>query len=372
MGFLLRNLANIPGWHTNRKIVVFESDDWGSIRMPSIETLNKLINQKVHFNLDLGYDKNDTIASRADIENLYEALASVKDMNSNPALLTANCVVANPDFDKIKASNFSSYHFELITETMARYYSQANPFVLWKQGIDNQVFYPQFHGREHLNVQLWLHVLRNDIGGARDSFDETVFSQIMHIPNDHRGHVLSAYDYRDESEQQFIKNAIKEGLNLFEHLFGYRSISAISPCYVWDDFIEKCYFDEGINYIQSGFFQKYPTYQKERTNKKGAYHFCGERNKSGQYYLVRNCFFEPAQYPSMDCVDDCLKRISMAFRWRKPAIISTHRLNFIGALNVKNRDDNLRIFKMLLKRIIRLWSDVEFMSSASLGELIRR
>ena len=29
------NLINIPGWSSRRKIVVIESDDWGSIRMPS-------------------------------------------------------------------------------------------------------------------------------------------------------------------------------------------------------------------------------------------------------------------------------------------------------------------------------------------------
>jgi glycosyltransferase involved in cell wall biosynthesis len=33
---------NIPRWRTNRKIVVFESDDWGSIRMPSISVLQEL------------------------------------------------------------------------------------------------------------------------------------------------------------------------------------------------------------------------------------------------------------------------------------------------------------------------------------------
>lgn len=32
-----RHFLNLPGWHTRRKIVVIESDDWGSIRMPSKE-----------------------------------------------------------------------------------------------------------------------------------------------------------------------------------------------------------------------------------------------------------------------------------------------------------------------------------------------
>ena len=34
---ITHNLLNIPGCRTNRHIVVIESDDWGSIRMPSKE-----------------------------------------------------------------------------------------------------------------------------------------------------------------------------------------------------------------------------------------------------------------------------------------------------------------------------------------------
>ena len=37
-----QNILNIPGWRTNRHIVVIESDDWGSIRMPSKEVYDKL------------------------------------------------------------------------------------------------------------------------------------------------------------------------------------------------------------------------------------------------------------------------------------------------------------------------------------------
>lgn len=36
---VIKNFSNLPGWRTNRKIVVIESDDWGSIRMPSLTIL---------------------------------------------------------------------------------------------------------------------------------------------------------------------------------------------------------------------------------------------------------------------------------------------------------------------------------------------
>lgn len=41
------NVLNILGWRTNRHIVVIESDDWGSIRMPSVEEYDTLVKKGV-------------------------------------------------------------------------------------------------------------------------------------------------------------------------------------------------------------------------------------------------------------------------------------------------------------------------------------
>ena len=35
-------LSNLPGWFTKRKIVVIESDDWGSVYMPDRKSLEAL------------------------------------------------------------------------------------------------------------------------------------------------------------------------------------------------------------------------------------------------------------------------------------------------------------------------------------------
>ena len=51
------------GWTTNRHIVVIESDDWGSIRMPSLEVRNELISRGVSIASCI-YDKIDTLAIR--------------------------------------------------------------------------------------------------------------------------------------------------------------------------------------------------------------------------------------------------------------------------------------------------------------------
>ena len=58
-----------------------------------------------------------------------------------------------------------------------------------------------------------------------------------------------------------------------------------------------------------------------------------------------------------------MKQISAAFRWGKPAIISTHRVNFVGSISPYNREKGLRELKKLINAILKKWSDVEFMGS---------
>jgi hypothetical protein len=69
-------------------------------------------------------------------------------------------------------------------------------------------------------------------------------------------------------------------------------------------------------------------------------------------------------------VNDCLKEIEIAFRWHKPATISSHRTNYIGWLNEENRSNGLQKLDKLLGQIIKRWPDVEFLTSAELGNLI--
>lgn len=365
---IIQSLLNLSGWHTKRRIVVFESDDWGAIRMPSKEVFNNLKAQGISIGERYGYDLNDTLASNDDLELLMEVLSSVKDKNKNPAKITLNTCVANPDFMKIKENDFQTYYYEPFTETLKRYPHHNRSFELWKEGISHHVFKPQFHGREHLNAQMWMDLLRANFPKVKEAFEKEVYSMNVDIKGEPRTHVMSAFNVKRKEEYEFIFDSIKEGLFLFEQLFGYRSESMIAPCYTWDTEIEKVAFNHGVIIIQGGRAQRPSIYAK--TQGKGIKrHYTGQKNKNGQVYLVRSCNFEPTQ-SSVYNADNCMKEIVSNFRSKTPAIVSCHRLNFIGELNPTNRDNNLREFKKLLQMIVTKYPDVEFMSSDELGKII--
>ena len=98
---ILNTVYNSLGWKTKRKLVVILSDDWGSIRVPSKESREKLIALGIDMNTNR-FNKFDSLESNLDLENLFEVLLHHKDCNGNHPVFTAMTNVANPDFNNIK------------------------------------------------------------------------------------------------------------------------------------------------------------------------------------------------------------------------------------------------------------------------------
>lgn len=353
-----QNLLNIPGWRTKRNIVVFESDDWGAIRMPSRDVYKKLLSEG--YSVDkIAYESNDSLARVDDLCALFEVLSKYKDRNGNHPVITANCVVANPDFERIRDSDFQQYFYEPITETFKRYNGCENSFSLWKQGMMEGLFHPQFHGREHLNVTRWMNALQTNDIDTRHVFD---YGLMGLFPKDNysQGNVFQVALDNTWSGFQQLEEILADGLDMFEQLFGYKSKTFIAPCYTWHPQLEKRLYEKGVIGLQGMVYQKVP-------GEKPIRHYMGDRNPLGQVYTIRNCFFEPTKKIT---IDECINRINCAFRWHKPAVISTHRINFIGALREENRTENLKQLESLIQCIFKNWSDVEFISSDKLVEQI--
>ncbi len=85
-GIIRIHLSNTLGWRTKRKIVVLESDDWGSTR-----TANKPAYEKMKA-FGLHVDKNhygyDSLESNSDLDTLYNVLLEFKDASGRPPVFT--------------------------------------------------------------------------------------------------------------------------------------------------------------------------------------------------------------------------------------------------------------------------------------------
>jgi len=360
-----RNLRNVPGFRTNRKIVVLESDDWGSERAASIHTLNNL--KKAGYAVEkCSMTSVDALESNDDLELLFEMLGGFKDRNGNPPVISAFFNVANPDFKKIKESDFYEYHYLNIAETAKKYKDHNRILDLYREGFHNKLFHAEYHGREHLHVSKWLKMLQAGQEDVRIGFelDFTGFSG-SYAPGIG---MRAAYDLIDMADLQFMCNAVKDGLDVFEQTFGYRSNYFVSPNGLYPRFgdFEKILKESGVKFLGGASLQKV----RDKTGHRKMKHFyLGKYNYLKQRYITRNGIFEPHDTQN-DWVALCLKDIQSAFRWNKPAIISTHRASYVGTLDSKNREKGLRDLHMLLRSILKEWPETEFMNTKELTCLV--
>jgi len=357
---LIHNLKNLPGPSGRRKIVVFECDDWGGIRTPSREVYAKL--EKLGLvRSDCRY-RMDTLATEEDLEQLFEVLESQRDMHGNAAVMTPVCNVANPDFEKIRQTGFREYHYESFTRTLERYHRGEGVMKLWKEGMDRGIFIPELHGREHLTVQIWLRMLREGNKDLRYAFDHEYVS--LELAGLHPGlNGFRAEFFFDSKEQlPFLENSIRSGAFLFKEELGYTPRVFVPSNAIFHPALESSVSGAGIRYLNVGHFNPVPDASGGLKTK---YYRNGKKSSSGLRYYVRNCAFEPSE-PDYVGVESTLNQVQAAFRWGKPAIISTHRVNFVGGIDPGNRGKGLSELRLLLKAITGRWPETEFMSSAEM------
>ncbi len=307
----------------------------------------------------------DCLESANDYESFFEVLKNHKDSHGNHPVLTANMVMANPDFEKIKANQFQSFYFESFDKTYKTYYPQQETFQALKKGMEQNLIHPQFHAREHLNATQWLKRLQHGEERFLKAFDVSCFAIDDLEQSNNRANLMASYDYQNELEFDFIKESIIEGLQLFEQTFGFASRTTIAPCYVWNDDIENVLNQRGVKSLQGSYIQ-----QKNSNGKhQRIWQMMGRRNRQNQKYFVRNVLFEPALGKKINWVDKAMESINIAFFWGKPAVVGSHRLNYLAGLSQENRDNTLEQLNDLLKRVVNKWPAVEFANSEQLLEL---
>ena len=362
---------NLSGWSTNRKILVIESDDWGSVRIPSKNAFKALQEDGIEAN-KCPFLSFDSFEQVDDFQALYSTLKQIQDTFGKSPKITANYIMSNPNFSAIEASNFREYKFITLKEKLQKENLLVQYLAQLEIGSNENWFQPQLHGREHVNIALWMKFLQDNSEQTRVAFKHQVYGVSTNISTEKRRSFLPALDY--ENNEQFnsiVKPSLIEGQKLFEEFFGFSSKSFIAPNYTWDEKVEEVLSHNKISFLQSSRSQQIPV-GAQAVQGKFVKHKTGEKNKFNQTYIVRNVIFEPTTISNKRMhLDDCFSQINVALLLNKPAIMSMHRLNFMGGLNPKNREENLSLFKELIEKIIKKHPKIEFLSTDELGELIQ-
>ena len=361
-----KTLSNIPGWSTKRHIVVIESDDWGSIRTRSKKDYEVMFD----YGLDVDYNifpKYDCLESNADMERLFGVLNKHKDSTGRPAVLTPMCVMANPDFEKILENGFTKFEYEPMPETHKRYDGHDRVVDLWREGIEKRLFVPALHAREHLNYSRWMENVRTN-EGMRFAFEHQSVGATKY-KGERMMEYLGAFKPTTPNDLPILQEVVLDAGRLFKEICGYKPTHFIAPNEEPMRGLDPSFAKIGVRYI---------TNAKIRHHDMGGGKIQREFVWLGKYYkdldiinITRNGAFEQVD-PGHDWVYECMADIANAFKWHKPCVISSHRVNYIGGIDESNSTLGIKLLDQLLTEIEKKWPDVEYMTSAELGDIIRK
>ena len=365
---IVTNLKNISGWKSNRKLLAFAVDDYGNIRLSSPRVKQQLKTTGV--NLKGRFDQFDALDTSLDYEQLFEVLQSVRDKNGKSAVFTTYAMPANVDFQaSLKRGEFEAENLETTYERL----SQEDPenyrgvYSLLQDGIAKRLIRPQFHGREHLNVLVFNRLLKDENPQLRSNLELKSLAGVPNHDDLPKVRFNEAFSFWDKNEIENHKIIIEDGLNRFEKVYGYRPTTFTPPAMLIHSDLYAFIESLGIQAIDKPRIHNVHlgngNYQKESNR-------LGIQKGQNHVTIVRNCMFEPNSR-NIDWVNFTFDQIKAAFFWGKPAIVSSHRVNFCGHIDPENRKKGLDTLKDLLQKVVKKWPDVEFVTVDQLADIIK-
>ena len=365
---VLASIKALPGWRCRERYVAFAVDDYGSIRLSSQAALDRLVAGRHGV---MGFmDRVDAVETREDLESLFEALQTVQDANGRPCVFTAYTLSANPDFQHMRKER--TYAYETVCQTFDRLSSDQpsayeGTWRMWREGIASGLIRPQFHGREHFNVPLLESKLRDwspDLEANLEVESMAGLTGVLEMPGVAFTHAFGLHDPAVLGQQREV---IKEGVRLFEEIFGFRSTTFTPPAGKLHPSLDGWVHSLGVKAVDKPFFGK-QCVGRGRTQRSINFLTPPRTGRIGK--VVRTLSFEPCSGVKSDPVGEALREIEIAFRWGKPAIISSHRVNYGGHIDPNNGKRGLGALQDLLQRIKKLWPDIRFVSVDELVEIM--
>lgn len=319
--WLLSAPPAVVDWSAVRA-VAFHSDDWGLCGfVPDAGALDGLDRALLRAGAVLPVYWGSTLEDSAAVADLAAVLAAHRGADGLPPVWQPNYIVSSLALaagDGAPAPVWRRHDLPDLPPPYARpglwrAVEQAQAAGLWR---------PELHGSFHYDPDLRrAAVTAGPVAAA-------AARGVLPFPGSNRAWELGPWRSRET-----LAAELDGALAVFARLFGRRPASIMAPDYVWDGRCERLWQQRGLAGIQGKREQRNPRW--DRLGPAGRLLKAAERTWSrrvqGQrVYLERNCRFEPAQSgDGAATVEACLREVRAAWARGEPAIVESHRVNFV-------------------------------------------
>jgi hypothetical protein len=313
----VRQLVPAAGFHFDRPLVLFQSDDWGRCGTRDQGGLEQLRSAGIVFG-ERPYDFY-SLETAQDLGALRAILKGHHDAAGRTPVLEMNFIVANLDFTRMSADDFQRIHVLPLAEGFPPGWNRPGLLEAYREGIADGVFRPALHGTTHFCRS----AVEREM--ARDGERATLIRALWRAgtPYIHWRMPWIGYEYWDPenpeaegfltADQQLA--LIGQTVGGFAKLFSTLPRSACAPGYRANDDTHKAWASHGIRVVQNGPGAPLPP------------HF----DRHEILHLSRTIEFEPATDRDFS-LEACLQKAEKCFALGMPAIVSVHSINFHSTL----------------------------------------
>ncbi len=310
-------------------VLIIESDDWGAgpVQAQAI-ALNQILN----------------------------ALSKYKDTTGRHPLITLALVLATPDGTTIR--NTGRY-----TRILLNDHALSPVLEIIIRGQAAGIFSLQLHGMEHFwpdtlisstdpAVHAWLRDESPSATESLPSFLQSRWIDASTLPSRHHpAHKIEA--------------AVAEETDLFQHLFGQRTLVVVPPTFVWTKEVEQAWARHGIQFVVTP-GRRYTCRDAEGNPGCVEGPLWNAMAGAGVSYLVRDDYFEPERGHT---AEHALLALERKWSQGRPCLLETHRANFIGDVAVAQQ--SIAEIERLYTEALSRFPSLRFVSCEELGVALR-
>jgi hypothetical protein len=335
---------------------MFHSDDWGLVGIRDHESFKRLR----HAGLPLGTDPLDyhSCETAADLAALYEVLSSHRDSVGNPPIFVCAFVLANVEFSRVVAGGFRRLDLKPLHEGLPTPWASDDLVDAYRRGVASALIYPALHGVTHF-CRPAVEKLVTD-PGTRGDLLRLLFREGTPVAYPHTPWV--GFEFKDDGDvlpaawlpPSMQEQAVAEGVELFQAMFGRRPLSACAPGYQANPATFRAYGRAGIHVVHNGPGVSAPA----------------SVGRHGLLHLFRNVAFEPAWRADADTVDRAVQAGQHCVEVGKPIVIYTHSTNYHSSV-CNYRERTLEQLDRLLSRLEDTFDDLLYVHDGNLWDLAR-